>query len=177
MISDNEYLRVARITGSHALNGRLKIYVVSDILGRFKKGGEVFLKLKEDYKTFIIEDFGSLKGKVALLKLKGVDDRNSADLLRGVDVFIGRSKGEEARDGFDEDTFFYHDLVGCRVYLDGEEFGNVVDIMEAGAGEILMIKDKKDHEVLVPFVGSMVNTERVSEGIIEITPVEGLLDF
>ncbi len=177
MISDNEYLRVARVTGSHALNGRLKIYVVSDIMSRFQKGGEVFLKLKENYKTFVIEDFGLSKGNVGLLKLKGVNDRNSADLLKGVDVFISREEGEAVRGDFDEDTFFYHDLVGCRVYLDDVEFGNVVDIMEAGAGEILVIKNNENREFLVPFVDSMVKTERVSEGIIDITPVEGLLDF
>ncbi|MFA5520073.1 MAG: PRC-barrel domain-containing protein, partial [Spirochaetota bacterium] len=56
-------------------------------------------------------------------------------------------------------------------------FGKVKDLFEAGAGEILVIENEAKKEVLVPFVESMVNTDRIKDGIIEISPVEGLLDF
>ena len=51
------------------------------------------------------------------------------------------------------------------------------DLFEAGSGDILVIEDAGGREVLVPFVESMVNTDRINENIIEIRPVEGLLDF
>ena len=49
--------------------------------------------------------------------------------------------------------------------------------MEAGSGEILLVEDRNGKNHMIPFVESMVNTDRIEDKIIEINPVEGLLDF
>lgn len=177
MIPENEYIRVARIAGSHSLNGGLKIYLVTAIPERFEPGNTVYLKLKEGFKKFTVSEFRAQKERNCLLRLEGIEDRNSADLYKGIDIFIDGASAEKFREELEENAFFYYDIIGCSVLYKGSDFGHVKDIMEAGAGEILVIEDQKGKSHMVPFVESMVNTDRIEERIVEITPVEGLLDF
>ena len=177
MIPENEYIRVARIAGPHSLKGGLKIYLVTAIPERFEPGNTVYLKLKDGFKKFTVSEFRPQKDKICLLQLEGINDRNSADLLKGIDVFIDGASAEKFREELEDDAFFYYDIIGCRVIYRGADFGSVNDIMEAGSGEILVIEDLNGRSHMIPFVESMVNTERIDERIIEITPVEGLLDI
>ncbi|HOP64067.1 MAG TPA: ribosome maturation factor RimM [Spirochaetota bacterium] len=177
MIPEDEYIRIARITGSHSLNGGIKIYLVTAIPERFEKGNTVYLKLNEGLKKYTVTDFRIQKDRTCLLKLDGVEDRNGADLLKGTDIFIDGVSAESFREELEEDSFFYYDIIGCRVLCRGADFGIVKDILEAGSGEILVVEDLKGKSVMIPFVDSMVNTDRIEEKLIEINPVEGLLDF
>jgi len=177
LIPENEYIRVARIAGSHSLHGGLKIYLVTAIPERFEPGNTVYLKLKESYRKFTVKEFRPQKDKIYLLKLEGVDDRNNADLLKGVDIFIDGASAEKFRHELEDDAFFYYDIIGCRVLYKNSDFGIVKDIMEAGSGEILLVEDRNGKNHMIPFVESMVNTDRIEDKIIEINPVEGLLDF
>jgi len=174
---ENNFQRIAKIKSAHSLDGKLKIYVVSDIAERFEKGNTVYLNLKDQYKKYVISSFNPTKKRTALLKLEGVNDRNSAELLDGVEIFIDKATAESVRPELDQDSFFYQDIIGSTVKYKGRDFGTVVDIFEGGAGDLLVIEDENKKTVLVPFVGEMVDTGRISEKIIEITPVEGLLDF
>lgn len=176
-MSENNYLRIAKVKGAHSLDGKLKIHVISDIAERFDKGNKVYLKLKDGYREFVISSFNPMKKRIALIKLEGVNDRNNAEMYEGIEIFIDKADAESIKPELEEGSFFYHDIIGCKVKYKGRDFGVVVDIFEGGAGDILVIEDKNRKSVLVPFVDGMADTGRISEKIIEITPVEGLLDF
>ena len=180
MISENSYLRVAKIIGPHSLDGKLKIHVISDIEERFEKGGMVYLGVKDAYKKFIISGFIPVKKRIALLKLEGIDDRNSAEIIGKAEIFIDKSTAEAIRPDLDEDTFFYQDLIGCSVLYEKFFFGTVIDILEGSSVDILIIETKdKDNkkQILMPFVESMVDTSNIGKKEIEINPIEGLIDI
>ena len=177
MIPEKDYLRIARITGSHGLHGEVKVYVITDIPERFSVGKALYFGFEKASREYRVEGFRPMKGRILLLKLEGVDTRNDSDLLKGMDIFIKGSEAENGRDLLEENSFFYYDLIGCSVYLKGKEFGTVIDIMEAGAGDILVIESRERGRVMVPFVESMVDTGRVKEKIIDINPVVGLFDI
>ncbi len=177
MSLEDNYLRIAKIKSAHSLDGKLKIHVISDIAERFEKGNTVFLGLKEGFKKYVISSFNPVKKRTALLKLEGVNDRNSAELLDGVEIFIDKATADSIKSELDEDTFFYRDIIGCTVKYKGRDFGVVVDIFEGGSGDLLVIEDNKKKTIMVPFIDQMVDTSGISEKTIEINPVEGLLDF
>ncbi len=176
MIPENNYLRIAKIKCAHSLDGKLKIHVITDIVERFDAGNSVYLKAGDSYKKCTVRAFSMMKKRTALLKLEGINDRTEAEKYDGVEVFIDRDAAESIRPVLDNDTFFYRDIIGCRVIYKGDEFGTVTDIFEGGSGDILIIEDKSGKNVMMPFVESMVDTGDISRGYIEITPVEGLLD-
>jgi 16S rRNA processing protein RimM len=151
----------------------------TDINERFAPGSTIYLKSQgKEYKPVHVREFSVQKERRCLVLLDKIGDRNSAEALKGSELFITRQRAEESRtDILESDEFYYYDLAGCRVFLNGLLFGKVVSIREGGAGELLEIEDEKGHRHLVPFVEAMVDTERIREGRLDIHPVEGLLDY
>lgn len=172
-----EYLRIGHIGGGHSLNGGLKVLVTTDNLDRFTPGNTVYIQRKGGYVPYSIEDFSIHKNRIGLLHLKGVMTREEADSLKGLELCIDMEQAEETRKDLEEDSYYYYDIIGCRVYLDDRPFGTVTDIMQAGAGEILVIQAEDGKKHMVPFVESMTDTRLIDEKRIDIFPVEGLLDI
>ena len=176
-MSDDDFLRVGRVTGAHGLNGRLKIAVMSDNPGRFETGNSIYINRGSMYDLYTIDGFQPVKQRSALLSLKEVSDRNQAEALSGAALFITKDDAERTRGELDDDSFYYYDIIGCDVYLDNNLFAKVTDIIQAGGGDILVIKDKNGKDLMIPFVESMTDTSHVGEGRIDISPVEGLFDI
>jgi len=172
----DDYLRIGKIVGAHGLKGRLKIFVVTDIIQRFKAESRIYLEEKGLLREAHVIDFRIIKGREASLHVLGVDDRDAALSLKGADIFIHKDQAEETRPFLGEGAFYYYDLLGCDVYLGDSLYGRVADILEAGGGYILVIQSMRGGEVLVPFVDDMVETDRISRGRITIRPVEGLIE-
>jgi 16S rRNA processing protein RimM len=171
----NQFLRVAKITGAHGLNGRLKLDVITDIIERFAPGNKLYIKIGNQYKPFISTQISD-KSKSPLLKLEEINDRDAALSLKGAEIYITRSEAEKTRDKLDSDSFYYFELIGCSVFVNNESFGRVADIMEAGGNKILVLNNNEGKEFLVPFNKSMVDTAHVFNGRIDINPIEGLFD-
>jgi 16S rRNA processing protein RimM len=173
---DEQFLRIGKIVGAHGLHGRLRVLAITDIRERFEIGSCIFLKVRGEYSRNRILDFIEQKGRQCLIRLEGISDREAALSLKGIEVFIERDEAEKTRHLLGEDTYYYYDIIDCSVYLEDELFGRVTDILEAGAGEILVVEDTSGKRFLIPFVESMVNTREIFKGKIYIYPIEGLIE-
>lgn len=177
MKNDDDFLRIARVIDAHGLNGRLKIAIITDNLERFNNGDTIYLKIDGSYRSYTINGFQILKQRSALLELSNITDRNQAESLKGFEIFITKEKAEQTRAELDDNSFYFYDLIGCKVCLNGQLFAEVTDIMQAGSGDILVITNMEQKKLMIPFVESMVDTTRLKEGFIDINPVEGLFDI
>ena len=88
-------------------------------------------KLKDD--TFHFVRQLNPTSSVIIAKIDGVNDRNSAELLRGIELFINRDELPELKDG----EYYQADLIGMRVVRDGITIGRVDNIQNYGAGDII----------------------------------------
>lgn len=92
------------------------------------------------------------RGVVA--RVEGCDDRNAAEKLKGLKLYVERAKLGQAG----EDEFFHADLVGLTVTdPGGVELGAILAVANYGAGDLLEIrlKDSKQTE-LVPLTKAHV---------------------
>ncbi len=176
MSGGKQFLRVAKIIGAHGLNGRLRIAVISDIADRFAPGTALFLKSGSEYREYKSAEFIWQTARASLLKLEGVDDRDKALSLNGIEIYIDREEAEKTRDSLGKDVYYYYDLIGCKVYWKNDLFAEVTDIMKAGDGCILVLSDTKGEQFLIPFTESMVDTGNIGSGRIDINPVDGLFE-
>jgi 16S rRNA processing protein RimM len=110
-----------------------------------------------------------------LVFVDGIDDRTAADALRGT-LFVVDS--ETLPPSEDDDAFYDHELEGLRVeFTDGTAVGTVTEVLHSAAGELLSVRAADDgREILIPFVTAIVPTVSLADGLVVITPPEGLLD-
>jgi 16S rRNA processing protein RimM len=175
--NEEDFLRIGKIIGTHSLKGRLKIYVISDNINRFSPGKTVILKKDKSTLEHKISEFNPYKKRIYLLKFEGIESIDEAERLKGYELFITVAEAEKSRRELEEGSFYYYDIIGSDAFIDDNLFGTVTEIMEAGSGEILIITDTAGNKQMVPFIESMVNTERIKDKRIDIYPVEGLIDF
>jgi 16S rRNA processing protein RimM len=86
-----------------------------------------------------------VKGLIA--QLPGVEDRDAADALRGVEVLVPRSALPPPAPG----EYYWVDLEGLRVLnQDGVDFGTVSHLFNNGANDVLVARGERER--MIPFV-------------------------
>jgi 16S rRNA processing protein RimM len=91
------------------------------------------------------------QGETLVLRLPRVDQRGAAERLRGAGLCVPRDLVE-----VDQDEYLVADLIGCQVVEGERRFGEIVDVFNAGASDILTIRDADGHERLIPLVDDWV---------------------
>lgn len=107
-----------------------------------------------------------------ILKLEGLDDRSEVEALRG--ELLETPDREVIRD--DDESFFVHELIGLRVLTtDGHDLGAITEVLQSGAADVYVIRGPEG-EVLIPAIGEIVQSISVTDGVVRITPLPGMLD-
>jgi 16S rRNA processing protein RimM len=111
---------------------------------------------------------GLARGAV-LAAIDGVGDRNAAETLKGVRLYVDRAKLPEP----DEGEFYREDLVGLDALLaDGTKVGEVISVEDYGAGDVIEIARPGQKTLLLPFTDATVPVVDVAGGRIVIAPPE-----
>ncbi len=100
-------------------------------------------------------------GNGLIVKLADVADRDQAQLYVNADIAVERSALPQLADG----DFYWRDLMGMAVVNEaGYHLGEVVDMMETGSNDVLVVKANKSDafgktERLLPFLTDSVIKE------------------
>lgn len=110
----NDRLTVATILKPQGIRGEVKVKALTDTAENLK----AFKKLLIDGVEYSVLSVRT-QGEFAYLALKGIADRNTAELLRGKDIEVFRTDAPDLPDG----RYYIVDLIGCTVV---DEQGNVL---------------------------------------------------
>jgi 16S rRNA processing protein RimM len=104
---------------------------------------------------------------VVVAHLKGINDRNTAETLNGVGLYVDRARLPEPED---DDDFYHADLIGLEARVEsGQIIGQVSAIPNFGAGDLIEIRDPNTGDTyLYPFTKAVVPTIRIAEGYLVI---------
>lgn len=142
---------------------------VTDFPDRFVVGLNVFIDVFGDRKLFIIDDVINDKGKV-YLKFQNFDSSDSIDFLINKKIFVK----EEDLVKLEADTYFVHDLIGCKVYKDLKFFGYLKEVYSLPANDVYVVDDEKGEEILIPAIEKYVKSINIKDKRIDIS---GEFDF
>lgn len=111
---------------------------------------------------------------VVIVSAAEVRDRNAAEALRGVRLYVPRAALPEP----EEDEFYHADLIGlAAVGEDGTVFGTVRALHDFGAGDVMEIaRAEGGQPFAVPFTRAVVPVIDFAERRVVVVPPDGLLD-
>jgi 16S rRNA processing protein RimM len=158
----------------HVLIGRLgKTFQLEGGL-RFYPLGDTEAKAIAQLKSVFVQGRGMTPvkriravGSQTVLYLAGVITVEAAKPLVNRDLYAPVDDLPEPEEG----AFYVELLLGLPVSVDGEPFGEVIDLVEAG-GQDLLVVEADEEEVLVPLQADYVTVS--GEGIAITDPPEGL---
>jgi 16S rRNA processing protein RimM len=123
-------------------------------------------------RCFELRLVGAAKG-VVLARLSGIEDRDQAETLRGLRLYLPR----EALPQTKAEEYYHADLIGLEVVLgDGTSVGRVRAIHDFGAGDTLELTRLGGSPVMVPFTRTIVPRVELAAGRLVVDPPPGLLD-
>ena len=87
---------------------------------------------------------------VIIAHINGFDDRTSAEVLRGTELFVERDTLPATKDG----EYYQSDLIGFDVIQNGQKVGKIDCFQNFGAGDIIETKSGN----MYSFIGAVVDT-------------------
>lgn len=163
------HLLMGRIGAAHGIKGEVRILsFTADPLGLASYG-----PLATDRPGLVIEiEKARATTNVLVARIKGVTDRNAAEKLNGVELYIERDRLPAPED---DDDFYQADLIGLEARLaDGTVIGTVSAIPNFGASDLIEVRDPRSGDTyLYPFTKAVVPVVKVAEGYLVIeVPVD-----
>jgi 16S rRNA processing protein RimM len=115
---------------------------------------------------------GTAKGAL-IAYLSGVEDRDRAEKLRGLRLYLARSALPHTQ----AEEYYHADLIGLEAVLrNGRPVGRVHAIYDFGAGDTLELTRPDRPPLMVPFTRAVVPSVEPAEGRLVLDPPAGLLD-
>lgn len=166
-----QLMEIGQIVNTYGIKGFLKVVPYTDDITRFENLKSIYIQTKNDLKTVIIEEVKYSKNLV-LLKLKGIDDINKAEIYKNCYIKIDRKDAVE----LPKNSYFIVDLIGLNVYtVDGLYLGNVIDVYSTGANDIYVVKDEKGKQVLLPAISDVIKNVDIEGKKMLVYLIEGLV--
>jgi 16S rRNA processing protein RimM len=151
-------IALAAVAGAHGVKGEVRLKLFSDSIDSLSRHQTLYVGGAQR-RLLSIND----SGKMAVARFEGVDDRSTAEALRGALVEVDRS----ALPPLEEGEYYHADLIGLEaVNRDGNRVGMVAAVENYGAGDLLEIALPDGKTSLIPF----------REGIADLVDGRILLD-
>lgn len=159
---------VAQFGAAHGVRGEIALRSFTEQPEDFSRYGS--LSNKDGTRTFEIAHVRAAKDHF-IVRVAGIDDRDAAQALRNVELYVARDKLPPPSD----DEFYHADLIGLAAATwDGTALGTVSAIYNFGAGDMIEIRPAAGDALLVPFTSAVVPA--IDFGARRITVDPPLLD-
>ncbi len=162
-------IKVGKIVGTHGLKGELKIRgndeVANDVL---VKGNTIIINYNNEDIPFTIITKRVHKTN-HLVTFDGFQDINAVEKYIGSTVFSNKDDVH-----LEEDEYLVSDIVGCKIYNGKEYLGDVIDVLDNGRHDILVVS-VNGKKVMIPYVDAFIVEDDVDNNCITVSLIEGML--
>jgi 16S rRNA processing protein RimM len=163
---------MATIGAAQGLRGEVRVRSFTDDPTALGDYGNLYAA---DGRVFEILEIREAK-TVVIVRFRGINDRNAAEALNGLELFVERDNLRD--DELEDDEFYYADLEGLEaVDATGKSYGTVSAVFDFGAGDLLELKGPGRRPALIPFSEAAVLEIDLEAGKILIDPeAAGLIE-
>jgi 16S rRNA processing protein RimM len=150
---------IAKFGAAHGVRGEIRLWpYTGDPLAVAGYGP---LETEDGKRRFEIATARAAKDHL-VARIKGIDTRNDAEKLNGLELFVARDKLPATGDG----EFYHADLIGLAAVTAADQpLGRIVAVHNFGAGDIIEIASGNGGETkLLPFSDAVVPTVDLANG-------------
>ncbi len=169
-----KYLLIGEILRPHGIIGEVKTKVLTHYPERLSRLKTVYLTPSPDstkITEYALENVRMHQG-YALLKFKGIDDRDQADLLRQLVVMVAIGDAIP----LDEGEHYLYQLLGLTVQTEsGEILGTLTEVLETGANDVYIVNSPRYGEVLIPATSETILSTDIAAKMMTVRLPDGLL--
>ena len=167
-----EFTNLGEIVKTVGLKGEVKLLPASGFWSDALKDGGIYLVSSDMIRRLVKVEKFRKKGGAYVIKLDSLESIEDAELVVGKRLELSMDEVDlEPRE-----LGLSGKLTGMKVFLkDGELLGGVVELLESGGQDRLIVKGKRSF--MIPYVPSIVIEVDYDNGRIEIDPPEGLLEL
>ena len=142
------------------LDGFVKVRPFSGETDHFSRLDKVMLLQGGKEKTWDVAEI-VLRGNLLLMRFAGIDNPETAALLKGAEIIVGREYAAPLKAG----EYYIEDLKGLEVVNgEGELLGHINDVLEGGGGNLAEVKLLSGEKRFVPFRNEFFGEISLEEG-------------
>ena len=154
-----ENLEIGQIVNTFGIKGFVKVNPFVDDISRFDDLEKVYIKRNKQLKEMQVEEVKYHKNMV-LVKFKGIDTVEEAELLRNSYLEVDRENAVELQEG----EYFIVDLLGLNVFTDeGKELGKLEDIFNTGSNDIYVVRTEDGKQLLLPAISEVIKEINIED--------------
>ncbi len=173
MPQTTEPVLLGKITAPHGIRGQLRIFLFSGDFDSIAGLDSVFLKAPNGALEKFEVAATAAHGKKFLLTLEGFNSVNQVLHLVGRELYVTWEQLPPLAEG----EYYWTDLVGLRVVTDvGETLGTLTEIIPTGSNDVYVVQGN-EREILLPALEDVVLEVNLADGVMKVSPPEGLLDL
>lgn len=164
-------LEIGQIVNTFGIKGMVKVKPFTDDIRRFDELKTVYVEKNGNQTEYEIEEVKYHKDMV-LIKFKGIDKVEQAEMLRNSYLTVSRDSVEKLEEG----RYYIVDLLGLEVYTDEQTLlGTLEDIFNTGSNDIYVVKDKQGKQILLPAIQDVIKQIDIENQKIIVHLLPGLI--
>ena len=164
-------LEIGQIVNTFGIKGMVKVKPFTDDIRRFDELKTVYVEKNSTKTEYEIEEVKYHKDMV-LIKFKGIDKVEQAEMLRNSYLTVSRDSVEKLEEG----RYYIVDLLGLEVYTDEQILlGTLEDIFNTGSNDIYVVKDKQGKQILLPAIQDVIKQMDIENKKIIVHLLPGLI--
>lgn len=164
-------LEIGQIVNTFGIKGMVKVKPFTDDIRRFDELKTVYVEKNSTQTEYEIEEVKYHKDMV-LIKFKGIDKVEQAEMLRNSYLTVSRDSVEKLEEG----RYYIVDLLGLEVYTDEQILlGTLEDIFNTGSNDIYVVKDTQGKQILLPAIQDVIKQIDIENKKIIVHLLPGLI--
>ncbi|MGH7918097.1 MAG: ribosome maturation factor RimM [Candidatus Binataceae bacterium] len=165
-------LRVGHLTGAHGLHGAVRLRPDNPDSSALAAARRIYLGRDAAVREYELLSCRRINRQTMRLTLKGVDDADAAEALKGAAALLAAADLPRLR----EQEFYYFQVIGAQVQTTkGRRLGRVEEVFSNGANDVWIVREGTS-ELLIPVIADVVRGLDLELRLITVEAVPGLLE-
>lgn len=166
-------LTLGKIIKTKGLDGTFKVNSTTDFAEeRYQKGNKVYI---ENQKTKELREltvrryyFNQGFDYVSFEEIPTIED--ATPFINSI-ILVDK----ETLPPLEEDEYYFDDLEGCKVTINGDHIGKVTKVEDFNGRRSLRVTLSNKKQILIPFVDSFIKKVNIDRKCIEVELIEGMM--